>query len=320
MDVEEASHGRYTNPVFLARGSFGVVVKSNGVAIKKLERPTGPAHETACEYSMRERELAALRECASDHVCRHIESFESKGNLYIVMELYTITLQEFTDREWPMTILQGVRMLRELVTGVDHIHRCGYMHRDLKPTNIFLAQDGRLIVGDFGLSRRVPAAEESPMSGHVQTRWYRSPEIAAGLTYTIAADVWSIGCILFECMLCPILKRQSRALFRANSNFPHSPLLKYTNYADGELIEEIFCVIGSPSMEELAFMRALGPDTPKTRKCFAYIDSLPHYDQIPFAFPPDVSDLAMWLYSCVAYLPARVSSAILLEWILSYRC
>lgn len=86
----------------------------------------------------------------------------------------------------------------QLINGIDACHRHRIIHRDIKPQNILLCNDGWLKVADFGLARTfsVPLRR---YTHEVVTLWYRAPEILLGLDkYTAAVDSWSIGCIFAE--------------------------------------------------------------------------------------------------------------------------
>ncbi len=86
----------------------------------------------------------------------------------------------------------------QLINGIDACHRHRITHRDIKPQNILLCNDGWLKVADFGLARTfsVPLRR---YTHEVVTLWYRAPEILLGLDkYTAAVDSWSIGCIFAE--------------------------------------------------------------------------------------------------------------------------
>jgi len=103
------------------------------------------------------------------------------------------------------------------------------------------------------------------LTQHVVTRWYRAPELIMLQPYNGAVDVWSIGCVFFECMLCllereevlqdaagPSRARRPRPLFQGRSCDPLSPAEDYSSQAQGsDQLSAIFDVIGTPSMEVL---------------------------------------------------------------------
>jgi len=96
--------------------------------------------------------------------------------------------------------------------GLKAIHSCAVLHRDLKPSNLLVNKNCDLKICDFGLARgideshsplRSPTATSTykPLTEYVVTRWYRAPELlCANKRYGAAIDMWSVGCILAECL------------------------------------------------------------------------------------------------------------------------
>ncbi len=94
----------------------------------------------------------------------------------------------------------NARLLAQAARAVDYAHRRGVLHRDLKPGNILLDADGRPLVGDFGLARRLDETGSLVASGIEGTAAYMAPEQARAAkgAMTTAADVYGLGAILYE--------------------------------------------------------------------------------------------------------------------------
>lgn len=84
----------------------------------------------------------------------------------------------------------------QLCRSLDHMHRNGIFHRDVKPENILIKQDV-LKLGDFGSCRSVYSTQ--PYTEYISTRWYRAPEcLLTDGFYSYKMDLWSAGCVFFE--------------------------------------------------------------------------------------------------------------------------
>lgn len=121
--------------------------------------------------------------------------------LYIQMELCkgpTLALFLQSDEAWSGEDAeeQRMRMFEQIVAGVAHIHCAGFVHRDLKPQNIFLTDDHVPRIGDFGLCSR-PGGKGQPPPHELGTNLYMPPELKAG-EISDKADIFSLGICLFE--------------------------------------------------------------------------------------------------------------------------
>lgn len=186
----------------IGEGTYGVVYKAKAIesgdliALKKirLESEDEGVPPTAM------REIALLKKLKHANVVHLTDVVHTDERLYLVFEYLDQDLKQYMDSCRPKSIPMSLARsyLLQLCSGVAFCHSHGILHRDLKPQNLLIDQQGNLKLADFGLARAFGVAQRS-YTHEVVTLWYRAPEILLGTRYyKMAVDVWSIGCIFAE--------------------------------------------------------------------------------------------------------------------------
>lgn len=123
---------------------------------------------------------------------------EAEGTSYIAMEyLEGPTLKDLIVKQGPLPIPVAVDYARQVLAAVGFAHRNGIVHRDIKPHNVLVGEDGRCKVTDFGIARS-GASEMTEVGSIVGTAQYLSPEQARGGPISPASDLYSVGVVLYE--------------------------------------------------------------------------------------------------------------------------
>lgn len=187
----------------IARGGMGVVYRATHLG---LERPVALkviARELADRAGFRERFLRESRLAARlDHpsVVPIYDSREVDGELIVAMRLIKGgDLRGLIDREGPLSPQRALRLLGQIADALDAAHAAGIVHRDVKPHNI-LVEGEHAYLSDFGLAKAFDESGSAGDASVVGTAHYMSPEQWRGDSIGPAADVYSLGCVLYEAL------------------------------------------------------------------------------------------------------------------------
>lgn len=194
----------------IGTGAYGVVSsarrRDNGqqVAIKKISN----AFEVVTNAKRTLRELKILKHFKHDNIIAIKDILQPNlphsafKSVYVVLDLMESDLHQIIHSGQPLTPEHTRYFLYQLLRGLKYVHSANVIHRDLKPSNLLVNENCELKIGDFGMARGLsshPEESHSFMTEYVATRWYRAPELLLSLNhYTLAIDLWSVGCIFAE--------------------------------------------------------------------------------------------------------------------------
>lgn len=118
---------------------------------------------------------------------------------YIVMEYIDgITLKEYIDRQGIIEWKDAIHLATQILKALQHAHECGIVHRDIKPQNIMLLQDGTIKVTDFGIARFSDKATRTMTEQAIGSVHYIAPEQARGDVTDGKTDIYAVGVMLYE--------------------------------------------------------------------------------------------------------------------------
>jgi len=123
---------------------------------------------------------------------------EEDGITYIVMRYLDAGTLSERIRAGQIPFAEIARIIAQVGDGLDYAHKKGVIHRDVKPSNIMLAQNGDVYITDFGISKLVEGTAQFTGSGIVGTPDYVSPEQALGQPIDYRSDIYSLGIVLYQ--------------------------------------------------------------------------------------------------------------------------
>jgi serine/threonine protein kinase len=197
--------GRYRLLSPLGEGGMGTVWRARDellqreVAVKEVRAPHGlSGPEVERMYARLEREAWAAARVANRNVVTVYDVATQDGRPWIVMELVRgISLAELLDAEGPLGPQRVGHIGAEVLAALRAAHDAGVLHRDVKPANVLLSNDGRVVLTDFGIAM-VEGSSALTMTGEViGSPEFLAPERALGRTPGPESDLWSLGVLLY---------------------------------------------------------------------------------------------------------------------------
>jgi serine/threonine protein kinase len=193
--------GKYEVLAQLGQGAMGTVYRARDpildrdVALKTVAPALLKQADTMARFQREARAAARLRH---HNIVTIYELGETDGTLFIAMELLEgLDLAEAMTPKDRLPLVQKLRIVVDICRGLDYAHKHGVFHRDVKPANVRILEDGTVKIVDFGIAR----LEDSTMTktGMVLgTPSYMAPEILRGARVDHRADMWAVGVVLYE--------------------------------------------------------------------------------------------------------------------------
>ncbi|APH45374.1 serine/threonine protein kinase [Microbacterium sp. 1.5R] len=196
--------GRYRVRARIARGGMATVYVATDLRLeRRIALKVMHAHlsDDSAFQSRFIQEARAAARLADPHVVNVFDQGQDGELAYLVMEyLPGITLRELLREQKRLTIPQTITIMDAVLAGLSAAHRAGIVHRDVKPENVLLAEDGRIKIGDFGLARATTAntATGQQLLGTIA---YLAPELVTRGTADARSDIYALGIMLYEMLV-----------------------------------------------------------------------------------------------------------------------
>ncbi|KXC06970.1 Stk1 family PASTA domain-containing Ser/Thr kinase [Microbacterium hominis] len=196
--------GRYRVRARIARGGMATVYVATDLRLERrvaLKVMHSHLSDDTVFQSRFIQEARAAARLADPHVVNVFDQGQDGEMAYLVMEyLPGITMRELLREQKRLSIPQTITIMDAVLSGLAAAHRAGIVHRDVKPENVLLAEDGRIKIGDFGLARATSAntATGQMLLGTIA---YLAPELVTRGTADARSDIYALGIMLYEMLV-----------------------------------------------------------------------------------------------------------------------
>ena len=198
--------GRYEILRVIGRGGMGVVYRAqdrelNEVIALKAILPDLLADDPVVAEQFRS-EIRLARRISHRNVVRTHDLGEAEGTAFVTMEYVEgITVRELLQTRGKLGVSSAIALARQLAEALAVAHAAGVIHRDVKPENALIDNDGILKVMDFGIARLAEASSTRTQTGMtVGTLGYMAPEQLMGEEVDPRADLYALGGVFYECL------------------------------------------------------------------------------------------------------------------------
>jgi serine/threonine protein kinase len=223
--------GPYTIEALLGAGGMGHVYRAVGpsgeqIALKIVKADLARDHVFRRRF---DREARIAQQVAHPHVVPVLDQGEHHGIPYLAQRFVGNGTLEDAIKAGKVDIPMALHVCRQIAEGLDALHSNGLIHRDVKPANILLDQEGTAYITDFGLAKDSQGSLLTRPGQALGSLDYMAPEQIRSEEVSAPTDVYALGCVMYEC-LCgspPFADRQGmRILWAHLQDTPASPVEK----------------------------------------------------------------------------------------------
>ncbi|MCU1528315.1 MAG: hypothetical protein JWP75_2078 [Frondihabitans sp.] len=199
--IDRLVDGRYQVTSRIARGGMATVYVANDLRLDRRVAIKIMHGHLADDEAFRERfvqEARSAARLAHPNVVSVFDQGQDDEMAYMVMEyLPGMTLRDLLKDYGRLTTEQTLDIMEAVLGGLAAAHKAGIVHRDVKPENVLLADDGRIKIGDFGLARAA-SANTATGAALLGTIAYLSPELVTRGIADTRSDIYALGIMLYE--------------------------------------------------------------------------------------------------------------------------
>ncbi len=146
-----------------------------------------------------QREALSVSNLSHPNIVEVYDVGEEDGQYYIVMEyIEGKTLKQLLNKRGALTLPEVIDIMTQLTDGLSHAHEAYIIHRDIKPQNIMIEDNGTVKITDFGIAMAVNATQFTQTNSVMGTVHYLPPEQANGKGATVKSDIYSLGILMYE--------------------------------------------------------------------------------------------------------------------------
>ncbi|MCG3085324.1 Stk1 family PASTA domain-containing Ser/Thr kinase [Anoxybacillus sp. LAT_35] len=283
------------------------------------------------------REAQAATSLNHENIVTIYDVGEDDGIYYMVMEYVRgCTLKQYIQQHAPLPVQEALRMMDQLTGAIAHAHQNGVIHRDIKPQNILVAEDGTLKITDFGIAVALSSTTITQTNSVLGSVHYLSPEQAKGGMATEKSDIYSLGIVMFELLTGQLpfsgesavaivlkhLQTETPSVRRWNPNIPQSvenivlkataknPLHRYNSALD--MRQHIRTALSPERINEAKFTLPIEDDDEETKVVPIIKSSSPSLEKRENVPAPKEKRskkwIALWALFLLLFIGAGVSA------------